>query len=137
MSRPTETGPDAVIVTDPPEAPHGKALMEITLVAIPKDLREGLGNSDSEVLRYVRSTFLGTSKPVEKAVERPFLGRTAVGELLSSKIPAPREIEVYLIPLADGESMAVAFCRDISVPREEFEALMDTVSRSFQESAKK
>jgi hypothetical protein len=135
MSPPVEIGLDAVTVTDPPDAPHGKALMEITLVAIPKDLREGLGNSDSEVLKYVTSTFLGTSKPAAKAVERSFLGRPAVGELLFSKIPAPREIELYLVHLSDGESVAVAFCRGLDVSRERFVVLVEMAARTFRESA--
>jgi len=137
MSRPTEIGLDAVAITDRPEASHGNALMEVVLVAIPADLREALGNSDSEVVNYVKSTFLGTAKSAEKTVTRTFLGRTVFGELLSSKIPAPREIELYLIPLADGGSMAVAFSRDTSLSRERFEALADKVSRSFRESAGK
>jgi hypothetical protein len=136
LSRPVEIGLDAVTVTDPPDAPHGKALMEITLVAIPKDLRESLGNSDSEVLNYVKSTFLGTSRSADKAVERSFLGRAVLGELLSSKIPAPREIEVYLIPLSGRESVAVAFSRGLSVPRENFEALIEMTARTFQWSVK-
>jgi hypothetical protein len=137
MSLPVEIGLDAVTVTEPPDALHGKALMEVSLVAIPKDLRESLENSDSEVLNYVKSTFLGTSKPADKAVERSFLNSKVSGELLSSKIPAPREIEVYLIPLSGGASVAVAFCRGLSVPREKFESLIETVARSFRESGKK
>jgi hypothetical protein len=129
-----EVGLDAITVTDPPDALLGKALMEITLVAISKEMRESLGSSDSEVLGYVKSTFLGTSGPADKEVQRNFLDRTVSGELLSTKIPAPREIEVYLVPLSGGESVAVAFCRGLSAPREKFEALIETAVRTFRES---
>jgi hypothetical protein len=130
-----DIGLDAVTVTDPPDAPLGKPLMEITLVEISEEMRQSLGGSDTEVLNYVKSTFLGTTKPAEKEVVRTFHRRTVSGELLSTKIPEPREIEVYLIPLSGGESVAVAFCRSHSVPREKFEALVTTAARTFLESA--
>jgi len=136
LSPPREIGLDAVTVTDPPDATHGKAAAEIILVAIPDGMRQDLGNSDSEILSYVKSTFLGTSGQADKAVKRAFLGRMLVGELLTPKIPEPREVEVYLVPLA-GESVAVAFCRGVSITRQQFDALIEMAARTLRESRQK
>jgi hypothetical protein len=133
FSSPQKVGLDAAVLIHPPESGLGKGQMEITLVAVPKDMQESLGNKDAEILSYVKATFLASTMPAAKAVERSFLGRKVVGEAQSSSIPKPGELELYLIPLADGDKVAVGFKRDRAMPKEKAESIMNTVAQSFKE----
>jgi hypothetical protein len=107
--------------------------MEITLVSVPKDMQESMGNKDADILSYVKATFLASTLPATKSVERSFLGRKVVGEAQSSSIPAPGELELYLIPLSDGDKVAVGFKRDNAMPKEKAESVINTVAQSFKE----
>jgi len=133
FSSPQKIGLDAVALVHPPESGLGKGQLEITLVAIPKDMQESMGNKDAEIMSYVKATFLASTLPAAKSVERSFLGRKVVGEAQSSSIPKPGEMELYLIPLSDGDKVAVGFKRDSSMPKEKAESIMNTVAQSFKE----
>ena len=133
FSSPQKVGLDAVALVYPPESGLGKGQMEITLVSVPKDMQESFGNKDAEILSYVKATFLASTLPATKSVERSFLGRKVVGEAQSSSIPKPGEMELYLIPLSDGDKVAVGFKRDSSMPKEKAESIMNTVAQSFKE----
>jgi len=136
FSKPVDAGMDAVAFTAPPDSKPGNARMTITLVAVPKDMKESFGNSDAEVLNYIKTTFLGASNQ-GKPVERSFLGRKVVGESLASSIPKKVEHEVFLVPLANGDAMALALTRDMAVPADEAEATQDMIARSFKETGGK
>jgi hypothetical protein len=133
FSSPQKAGLDAVALVHPPESGLGKGLMEITLVAVPKDMQESMGNNDAEILSYVKATFLASTAPSAKSVERSFLGRKVTGEAQSSSIPKPGELELYLIPLSGGDKVAVGFKRDNAMPKEKAESVINTVAQSFKE----
>jgi len=136
FSKPVDAGMDAVAFTAPPDSNPGNARMTITLVAVPKDMKESLGNSDAEVLNTVKTTFLGASN-AGKPVERSFLGRKIAGEILASSIPNKVEHEIFLVPLSSGDAMAVVLSRDMTVPADEAEATRDMMARSFKETGGK
>ena len=50
FSSPQKLGLDAVTLVHPPESGLGKGQMEITLVAVPKDMQESMGNKDAEII---------------------------------------------------------------------------------------
>ena len=133
FSSPQEIGLDAVALLHPPESGLGKAQMEITLVAVPKDMQESMGNKDAEIMSYVKATFLASTLPAAKSVERSFLGRKVTGEAQSSSIPKPGELELYLIPLSGGDKVAVGFKRDNAMPKDKAESVINTVAQSFKE----
>ena len=133
FSNPQKVGLDAAAMVHPPESGLGKGQMEITLVAVPKDMQESLGNKDAEILTYVKTTFLGATAPAAKPVHRSFLGKKVTGEAQSTSIPKKSELEIYLIPLTDGDKVAVAFSRDTAFAREKADSIITTVAQSFKE----
>ncbi len=137
VSVPKDAGLDAVTVSSPPDAAPGKALLEVALVAVSGDMRAGLGDADQAVMDYVKTTFLGVSGGAEKPVQRNFLGRAVSGKSFSSKIPSPRDMELYLVPLSSGDSMAVAFSAGRSVTSEDFQAFIARVAATFREAGMK
>jgi hypothetical protein len=132
FSSPQKVGLDAVALVHPPESGLGQGQMEITLVAVPKDMQESMGNQDAEILSYVKATFLASTLAT-KSVERSFLGRKVTGEVQSSSIPKKVELELYLVPLSDGDKVAVGFKRDIGMPKEKAESVINMVAQSFKE----
>ena len=42
-------------------------------------------------------------------------------------------MEIYLIPLTDGDKVAVAFSRDAAFAREKADSIITTVAQSFKE----
>jgi hypothetical protein len=136
FSSPEKIGLNAAALNHPPESGLGKAQMEITLVGVPKGMAEGLGNKDDEILKYVKTTFLGTAIPAAKKVERTFLGKKVAGEAQSTTIPKKGELEIYLIPLSDGDKVAVGFVRDAQFPQDKAEGVINTVAQSLKELKK-
>lgn len=137
VSAPKDAGLDAVTVSAPPDAAPGKALLEVALVAVSGDMRASLGDGDQAVTDYVKTTFLGVYGGAEKPVQRNFLGRAVSGKSFSSKIPSPRYMELYLVPLSSGDSMAVAFSASRSVASEDFHAFIARVAATFHEAGMK
>ncbi len=138
FSEPQKAGLDAVTLIQPDTAAPGSGRLEITLVAIPKDMREGMGmKSDDELAGYVKSTFLGTAKPAERTVERTFIGRKVAGGVQNVKIPRKAELALFLIPLSGEDTLALALVRDASVPADEAESVLATISRTLAEIPEK
>jgi hypothetical protein len=134
FSAPQKLGLDAVVMMHPPESGLGKGQMEITLVAVPKDLQESLGKKDEEIRKYVKGTFLASTLPATRSPERSFLGKKVVGEGQAVSIPKKGELEFYLVPLADGDQMAVAFKWDAAFPKDKAESVIAKVAQSFKET---
>ena len=111
-----------------------KRLMQEHLQA----MREGMGmKSDDELAGYVKSTFLGTAKPAERAVERTFMGKKVAGGVQNVKIPRKAELTLFLIPLSGEDTLALALVRDASVPPDEAESVLATISRTITEIPEK
>ncbi len=104
FSAPEPAGLDAVRVVHPPGAKPGGEKLALTAVAFPKDS----GMTDSELLDYVKTTFLATSAPGRRVV-RTFLGREVAGEGLQKKVPAPSAAEVYVVTKKGGDKVVLAF----------------------------
>jgi hypothetical protein len=133
FSDPEKLGLDAVVMVHPPESGPGKGQMEIILVAVPKDLKESLGNKDEETMKYVKGTFLASTLPATRSPERSFLGKKVVGEGQAVSIPKKGELEFYLVPLADGDQVAVAFKWDAAFPKDKADSVITKVAQSFKE----
>jgi hypothetical protein len=84
----------------------------------------------------VKATFLGATTPATKSVERSFLGRKVVGEAQSTSIPKKGELELYLIPLSDGDKLAIAFTRDAAFAKEKADSIISAVAQSLKEIKK-
>jgi len=133
FSSPKEIGMDAAAMQHPPESPPGKGQMEITLVGVSKGLQESLENKDEEIRKYVKGTFLGSVEPATRKTERTFLGKKVVGEGQTLSIPRKGELEFYLVPLSDGDKVAVAFFWDPAFPKEKVDSVIAKVAESLKE----
>ena len=133
FSKPIRLGLDAAALVSPPEKGLGQGRMEITLVAVPKDLQESLGHNETEILSYVKSTFLGTVKPAESKVERSFMGQTIQGEFLKTTLPKPGNLEIYLVTLSGGDQVAIGLTHDLETTAEEARQVMDLAAKTFKE----
>jgi hypothetical protein len=135
FSPPRETGLEAASFLYPPDSSLGKAGMEISVVAVPKEMQEAFANNDTEILEYVKTTFLALSGPAKAKTERKFLGKICSGESHSVTVPKNTVAEVYLLSLADGDKVAVGFVRDGAMPENTAEKIMATVAGSLKEVA--
>lgn len=135
FSPPRETGLEAASFLYPPDSGLGKAGMEISVVAVPKEMQEAFADNDTEIFEYVKTTFFALSGPAKAKTERTFLGKMCSGESHSATIPKNTVAEVYLFPLADGDKVAVGFVRDGTMPENTAEKIMATVAGSLKEVA--
>lgn len=137
FSAPTEIGLDAVALAHPPDTAGGVGRIEIVLAAAPKDMVDGMGMNDDELLSYFKTTFLGLSAPAVKKAERTFLGRTVSGSTQSTSIPRARNVEAYLLPLTGGAKLFLAVAADAAVPAADAEAVVAAVARTLKETGGK
>ena len=109
LSPPVKAGLDATSFFFPDKAESGKEKFEMMLVFLDKEMMESSGMNDEELLQYVKTTYLGSTKKAEKKVERKALGKTVQGEWQKTSIPRKAALEIYLIPLKDGSKLSAAF----------------------------
>jgi hypothetical protein len=133
FSEPTALGLDAVVLLNPPESELGKGRLEITLVGVPKDMLESMGNDEGEVINYVKSTFFGTAEPAESVAEQTFMGQTIKGEYQKTSIPRAGDINLFLVPLTDGDNVVVGLTRYSDASLDEARDVLDMVAKTFRE----
>jgi hypothetical protein len=108
FSAPAAAGLDALFMVYPKDAESGVEKMSITAVRFPADAVGAGGMADAELLEYVKTVFLATSRP-GTAIERTFLNRKVLGEVLEKSIPAPARAEVYVVSLKTGAKVVFGF----------------------------
>ncbi|MBU4268121.1 MAG: hypothetical protein KJ808_04655 [Acidobacteria bacterium] len=108
LSVPEPAGLDALLIVHPKDAKSGVEKMSITAVRFPADAVGAGGMSDAELLEYVKTVFLATSRP-GTPVERTFLARKVLGEALEKSIPTPARAEVYVVSLKTGAKVVLGF----------------------------
>jgi len=108
FSAPISAGLDALLMVHPKDAKSGVEKMSITAVRFPADAVGTGGMSDAELLEYVKTVFLATSRP-GTPVERTFLARKVLGEVLEKSIPTPSRAEVYVVSLKTGAKVVLGF----------------------------
>lgn len=109
LSPPVKAGLDATSFFFPDKAEFGKEKFEMMLVFLDMNMIESSGMDDGELLQYVKSTYLGTTKKADRNVERKALGKMVQGEWQKTSIPRKATLEIYLVPLKDGSRLAAAF----------------------------
>ncbi len=108
FSAPGSAGLDALLIVHPKDAKSGVEKMSITAVRFPADAVGAGGMADAELLEYVKTVFLATSR-AGTPVERTFLARKVLGEVSEKSIPKPARVEVYVIPLKTGDKVVLGF----------------------------
>lgn len=133
FSEPIRLGLGAVSLVHPPEQGLGQGALEITLVAVPKDLADSMDGNAEDILTFVKSTFLGTDQPAEQHSERLILGELARGGRQQTSIPKAGEMEFFLVNLSAGDKAALVVTRDAQTPADDAQSVMDSLARTLQE----
>ncbi len=131
FSGPQKLGLDAVVFVHPAGAAPGRGRIEIALASFPKDMVEGMGMSDKELLEYFKTTFLGAG-PGGQVVERAFLGRTIKGDKQETAIPRAKRQEAYLVPLPEGGRLGWAVSALAEVPEADMEKTAALAARTLK-----
>jgi len=137
FAAPAEIGLDAVALAHPPDTGKGVGRIEIVLAAAPKDMVDGMGMNDDELLGYFKTTFMGLSTPAARKTERAFLGHAVAGGAQSTSIPRARNVESYLVPLAGGAKLFLAVSSDPAVPAADVEAVLAVLARTLNQVEEK
>ncbi len=132
FSAPAVFGMEAFTLSYPANSPQGKETFEIRLVFISTQMLENINMDEVELLKYVKTTFLGTAKKAEKNNKRFFMNRSIEGELLSKKIPRPLLLEVYLLSLQDGSKLAISFIYEKDMDIKIAQEIMTTISNTLK-----
>lgn len=132
LSDPINIGLEAFGMSYPKDAKLGEETFEIRLIFITKEMLTNMPMDNDELLQYVKSVFLGTTKKAEK-YNRDFLGKTITGEIISKKIPKPLGMEVYLLTLKNESKLAIAFLYDKAMDSKNVEGIISTIASTLQE----
>ncbi len=108
FSAPQKAGLDALLAVHPRKAKPGKEKMGIMAVLYSRETQKSMGMKDAGLLDYTRSVFLGVVK-AGKPIERVFAGKKVRGDAAEKKIPVPMTVETYVLTLANGSRVGIAF----------------------------
>jgi len=137
FSPPVEIGLEAVSLLHPAGSDLGTATMEITLIAVPKEMQESFGNNDEDIVAYVKTTFLALTDPAQATIRRDFGGKPCTGEKHATTFPRPRNLEIYLLPLSDGDKLLVALSRYQGMREEDMEKVATMIAATLREAPAK
>jgi len=88
---------------------NNNEVFSVTYVYFSEQTYQNMQLGESELLNYVKSTFLGITKPPISNLERQILGKKSIGEIFISKIPVASDIEIHLINLQNNDKICIAF----------------------------
>ncbi len=98
--------------------------LTLTFVFFSLETQKNLPFNDFELLNYVKTTFLGTSKPAFSQKERTIFNKKSQGEVLSTKIPVPSDLEIHLFSFENGEKICIAFKSLQEMPQTKRESII-------------
>jgi len=90
----------------------------------------GPAMSDSGLINYGKSTYMGSAKPATGKTSRLFFGTPLEGTLQTTSIPTPSTLETYLLTLADGKKVFVGI--KYSLPKDEADTIINTIGASMR-----
>ncbi len=132
FSKPISIGIDAQIFIYPKNAELGTEKISVNFILFTSETLENMKMSDTELLSYSKSTFLGTSKPAISFKERVILGKTSKGEVLSTKIPVVSNIEVHIVTLENGVKLCIGFKSVSEIPANDLENIISEICKSLK-----
>ncbi len=132
FSAPQKAGLNAVLLVYPKNSSPGKERMSVMAVLYDREQKKELENAKIDLLEYTRSTFMG-SVVTGTAIKKKFGTRPARGERFAKKIPRPVTVEVYLVTLANGSSVALGFQWPADMKTEAAERIIAEAAATFRE----
>lgn len=134
FAQPVKIGMDAVSLLYPNDSQPATAQFDITLALSTVEMQKTMGMDDTQLLDYLKTTFMGASGSAQKAKERTILGKTLTGDHQEQTIPKRMLLDSYLIPLANGDKLMLAFKSDVKMDAAEVEKIIDTVTKTFTQN---
>ncbi|MDF1550681.1 MAG: hypothetical protein P1P88_22860 [Bacteroidales bacterium] len=113
----------------------GKDNLWVTFVLFSVGAQESMEMTDTELLNYAKSTFLGTSKAAVDSKEREVFGIKSVGEVLSTNIPLASDMEIHFITMKNGDKICVSFKSIKEMNEKTREAIIVEILGSLKEEA--
>ncbi|MEO0373517.1 MAG: hypothetical protein AAF329_02595 [Cyanobacteria bacterium P01_A01_bin.17] len=106
----------------------------VRVLPLTPDTLSFLNMEDAELMNYVKYVFLGINSPSTNYPQRRFFERPVTGELQIQRNQSGFiTTEIYLVPLAAGHKVAIAFEADDQLPISEVEETINTVAQSLRE----
>ncbi|WP_158535226.1 hypothetical protein [Acaryochloris thomasi] len=106
----------------------------VRVLPLTPDTLSFLNMEDAELINYVKYFFLGINSPSTNYPQRRFFERPVTGELQIQRNQSGFiTTEIYLVPLAAGHKVAIAFEADDQLPISEVEETINTVAQSLRE----
>jgi hypothetical protein len=126
-------GLDAYACLYPAGSKLGSEEFEIAFVFFSTQMQSETGFSDREMHDYARSTFLGLGLPAKESKKRIFAGKEIKGDRDATSIPRPGFWESYLLSLADGRKLVLAFKAAATLDKTLAEKIIAAAAQSFVE----
>jgi hypothetical protein len=126
-------GLDAYACLYPAGAKLGSEEFEIAFVFFSSQMQSETGFSEREMFDYARSTFLGLGLPAKESKKRIFAGKEIKGDMDATSIPRPGLWESYLLSLADGRKLVLAFKAAATMDKTLVEKIIATAAETFAE----
>lgn len=134
VSQPQSLGMDAVSMVYPADSEPGKSLAEIVLVKASKDMQQAMEMKESELIAYLKTTYLGFSGDPESTVQRDIFGKPVTGERFRQMIPVASNVEMFFVRLRSEDGLMIAFRIVPDMPVEDAEKLILTITESMVET---
>ena len=132
LSDAEDIGVDAKQFTYPANVEPDKVELQIVFVNFDVESQKNMNMSDTELVSYVKSTFLGTSKAAESTKERQIMDIKSAGEILKTKIPVASNIEIHIITLQNNTKIAIAFKSVSTINSEILENVISEITSSLK-----
>lgn len=133
FSQSSSIGLDAYSAFYPAGAKPGAKEFEITFVFFSVQMQGDTGFSGREMLDYARSIFLGMGRPANESKTRVLAGKETKGDIDSTSIPHPAQLEIYLLSLTDGRKLALAFKASAAMDKSQAEKIIAAAAQTFAE----
>ncbi len=135
FSEPLAVGRRGVVVIYPASAPSsGGQQFRITLIELGTGMAGFTDLNEAELMHLVRFSLLGVTSPPVGVKERLLMGRLLQGEVIVKRTYRGESyLELYLLPLSTGFTVAIAFEADARMPAEQVENIIATVGRTLRE----
>ncbi len=106
----------------------------VRLMPLAPDQLSFLNMEDAELMNYLKYFFLGINVPSTNYPQRRFFDQPVTGELqIQRNQRGFTTTEIYLVPLAAGHKVAIAFEADDQLPISQVEEAIGTVAQSLRE----
>jgi hypothetical protein len=117
-----------------PETKGSRPQLVVRLAEMNNVMGDWVRLNEQEMMSYARFLFLGNNNPGREFNQRTFMGKPLMGEVRTQPSNYGfRYVEIYLLPLSEDRTVAIAFEADTQLPLQQVEDTINTVADSIKE----